>query len=977
MDLREFKRKILKDLILGSPSLFFFALSKPEADNIIPFRHQIQTLYHAMIARPVRMLIADEIGLGKTVQALAVARFLELRKEAKRILVLVPKILCRQWEREIQRVGGRVYTISKGTEVENVLKKDGYIVVSVDLAKMAQHRAKFLEGRWDLIIADEVHNITINSQRYEFLRDLVKANPDVNIVFLSATPHRGDVKDYLARISLLDTTLRQDSNSLDKLDKPSFYRETKGIIVLRRTKEIVNALEERPVFKECSFNAVVVSLTEEEKAFLEELDRVLRELIMDAAENSPQALIAAIIRKRAASCYEAAVKTITRIISCVKKENKDVSEKIDQAIQNLFGVGYDDLELEESEEIDEAVDGVISKVSPLLSKAQIAQLESLLKKAANLKADSKLEAISRIISYHLKNGEKVILFTEFKDTLEYLKRKLPALLENAEFVFLYGGLLPEEVNERIKHFREKANVLVSTDIASEGLNLQEASVLINYEAPWTPIKLEQRVGRIWRLKQTRKTTAYTVFLAAEAEQYVLESLYKRIMNISEALGVAPDLGVPHIFSGDFSRIWKVEASAAGMEFYIPTEYQLILSSIRRKLDVHAKNIVNTISSIRNSADRLIPVSEAKEIRKELIAALSEQDLDFGAVESVLKEYVEEVLGEKTWNVSNRLYSIVTDEGLEEPKKRIGLIVKGSGKRFYIYKLDLAKNDYSSFSTLVIYPEGESQILLSSEALRCLVEVLSSDILVQFLPEEDSFNRITRKDFVEDQFEKSFCLYLKRVREYDDWLKRRRFKTKKLFKEFKFKAQEIALVEKVSERRFNLLKFVSATLLNVLNLKEDEVELPTKEYLHAFERNFIPLDEIVEVERKAMKIVMDLERKRGANLVEDVSLRKHFDILVKSDAGEKFIEVKGHKPLLLRAEVTEAEYKFAVKPENIDKYWIYIVANIGAGKPVIVKIYRPFDDKYSRIWVVAGDEDIEITEYTQLDIKSNVRRLIIL
>ena len=460
------------------------------------------------------------------------ARFLELRKKVKRILVLVPKILCRQWEREIQRVGGRVYTISKGTEAEGVLKKDGYIVVSVDLAKMPQHKGKFLEGKWDLIIADEVHNITINSQRYELLRDLVKTSPDMNIIFLSATPHRGDVKDYLARIALLDTTLKPD---LAFLDNTNFYKATKGVIVLRRTKEIVNTLEERSVFKECSFNAVVVSLTEEEKDFLEELDRVLRELIADAAENSPQALIAAIIRKRAASCYEAAVKTITKIVSCVRKEDKDVSEEIDQAIQSLFGVGYDEVELEESDEIDEAVDGIIAKVSALLSGAQVTRLEALLEKAKRLKEDSKLEAVSRIIDHHLKKGEKVILFTEFKDTLEYIKRKLPALLKNAEFMFLYGGLSSEEVNERIKRFRESANVLISTDVASEGLNLQEASVLINYEAPWTPIKLEQRVGRIWRLKQTRKTTVYTVFLAAEAEQYVLESLYKRIMNIAEAL----------------------------------------------------------------------------------------------------------------------------------------------------------------------------------------------------------------------------------------------------------------------------------------------------------------------------------------------------------------------------------------------------------------------------------------------------------
>ena len=180
---------------------------------------------------------------------------------------------------------------------------------------------------------------------------------------------------------------------------------------------------------------------------------------------------------------------------------------------------------------------------------------------------------------------------------------------------------------------------------------------------------------------------------------------------------------------------------------------------------------------------------------------------------------------------------------------------------------------------------------------------------------------------------------------------------------------------MGERRFNLLKYVPSKILDILNLNEDEVKIPNKSYLHVLERNFLPLDEIIETEKRAMEIVMELERQRGAEIVEDVSLERHYDILVKTGDEEKYIEVKGHKPFILRAELTEAEYRFAIKPENKEKYWIYIVANIGMNKPIIVKIHCPFDEKCSEIWVVNGDKDINITEYSKLSIKSSIRKVL--
>ncbi|WP_367883178.1 DUF3883 domain-containing protein [Thermococcus peptonophilus] len=147
-----------------------------------------------------------------------------------------------------------------------------------------------------------------------------------------------------------------------------------------------------------------------------------------------------------------------------------------------------------------------------------------------------------------------------------------------------------------------------------------------------------------------------------------------------------------------------------------------------------------------------------------------------------------------------------------------------------------------------------------------------------------------------------------------------------------------------------------------------------------ERNFVPLEDILRSEKKAMEIIIELEKRRLENQygpdgewkVEDVSLHEHYDIRVVEPSGEKYIEVKGHKPLLLNAEITPAEYEFAVRHK--DQYWIYIVANLGGKKPVILKIFRPFESD-TQIYAVIDGKDVDITGTVGIDVKTKVRRVL--
>ena len=229
----------------------------------------------------------------------------------------------------------------------------------------------------------------------------------------------------------------------------------------------------------------------------------------------------------------------------------------------------------------------------------------------------------------------------------------------------------------------------------------------------------------------------------------------------------------------------------------------------------------------------------------------------------------------------------------------------------------------------------------------------------------------------------FYSILSKYRDYERAFSRGRLKREKLFKEAKIEVGTVLIqIEGIDERRFNILKHVSPEILEVYGLSEEDVEPPTDNYKTLVERNFVPLEDILKSERKAMEIVMELEKQRlekkygqSGWRIEDVSLHEHYDIRVVEPSIERYIEVKGHKPLFLSAEITPAEYEFARKHK--DRYWIYLVANLGKKKPVILKIFRPFESDSQVFAVLENGEEIEITENVQLTINEKTRRVLTL
>ncbi|MBC7123485.1 MAG: DUF3883 domain-containing protein, partial [Pseudothermotoga sp.] len=219
------------------------------------------------------------------------------------------------------------------------------------------------------------------------------------------------------------------------------------------------------------------------------------------------------------------------------------------------------------------------------------------------------------------------------------------------------------------------------------------------------------------------------------------------------------------------------------------------------------------------------------------------------------------------------------------------------------------------------------------------------------------------------------------KDYDDKLNESFMKTGSLFRKLNTKSSEILRVEGLSDREFSVFKLLHPSILEILGLSPNSIELPSSDYERFTERSFVPIEDILECERKAMEIVMSIERKRlvekyGESAdwkVEDVSLKEHYDIKVSEPEGEKYIEVKGHKPLWLSAELTEAEAGFARK--NQDRYWIYIVSNLGGREPIIFKIFSPFDEEKRKIYLVQKDKDIDISKILEPTTKIKHRHVL--
>ncbi|QXJ35000.1 DEAD/DEAH box helicase [Saccharolobus shibatae] len=562
-DLR-FAKFVIEELKESHP---FFRYPLLTAGDYEPYLHQAEIFYRLLPRVPIRFLIADDVGLGKTIEGIMVIDQLIKRRKIKRILLVVPRVLVKQWIYELNRFRREWnLSITEYTGKESV-DKEGIYVVSVDTIKRENHKQKFSTMNWDLIIVDEIHKIGVvgskENLRYKVMADFAGKNPISSFLGLSATPHRGNDNDYLKRLNLIDPYLREADEKL--------LRNSVRAVILRRNKDNVNKVyEEEKIFPDAVFIQYIVEPTSNELAYyvqIRELTLSILKEYYNYAGKKPNALqlLAFMIGRRSISSPRAGFLTFKRMLEkrATSISEQEVIEEAEEYAENE--------DTEEDMEPDEIAEKLASLSGPFLDKYRdsIQKLAELANEVMN--GDSRIKALMELVKSHVQKGDKIIIFTEYKDTANYIYEKFANEFKSEEIKVVTSETAAKEGIENIKKWLEKGGtrIMVATDVAAEGLNLQSANVLIHYELPLSIVKFEQRNGRIWRLKQNKPVYIYYLALNTPIEQSILDNYYNKLLEITKGTGSEVNVADALVYkSENVKKIFNLSQDKESVPVYL-------------------------------------------------------------------------------------------------------------------------------------------------------------------------------------------------------------------------------------------------------------------------------------------------------------------------------------------------------------------------------------------------------------------------
>jgi len=910
-DARSLLARFTVELMENDPSFLIYS-AQNHYGNFRPYIHQQLLLWRLSIPEKIRTIIGDEIGLGKTIEAILTIKILQ-KRGAKKFLLLLPKSLKRQWKSELRKFFPEIEIWELSSKnIPIICKPDidgGIYYVSIDTAKTDENSIFIKRIEWDAVIVDEAHNLGSDSQRDE----LVKGLKTENFIFLSATPHRGNTKRYLNLLSRLDSRINPED---ERFNSPEFFRKTHGSLIHRRTKKLINEIEGARIFPGCRVIAVVTEASEIEKQFGNEITDFLASVLRNREKDSPVGLLVALLRKRVSSSPRAAVITLERIIQPKKKG--DVKETV---AEKLVGESYEDvgevLEKVGAEEVDEVYNTVFEKYKDHLSPGEILRLTEFLNIAREIeKEDSKLEALRDILNLHVGRGEKVIVFTEYKDTLDYLAERLGG---EYRLVTVYGGLSEYELESRFEEFLESADILIATDVASEGLNLQKASVVVNYEPPWTPIKLEQRIGRVWRMGQERDVTIYNLFLGTRSDIELARILYGKMLNIRDALSDVKNTIGEVIQYATSRTIESVEdmidtSSLPSSVKYRGkvrrvTEHHMIRAQLEGELDEFVGAIIEHIRRVRYelSSRRIYPIENPVTVRVicEKLGLVPRPEN-----EKLITEAVSEVTGaaqQKPWLQLIKLKKM----GESIPEYLVVVGEKNGVDYVAVAEVNLGRHELR-----IPFVFSDGSLLLGANALRYLLKIIKRAV-----PPDEVYTRETLEP-------STYAV--------------------------KSKLTEVlnSLILPYRDYGFNVeIRDVKINILcRILRLSEETL---------SSSRNYA-----VRVGFSAEEFAKEYESVRGYRVEPRQTLRSYDFYSFKEDEcdlpegkrkSERYIEVKGHGRGGELCSVSPEEFEFG--REMGDKYWLYLVWNVLEGNPVLVAFRNPYNRDLFEI--IRREEEIVI------------------
>ncbi len=535
--------------------------------DIDPLPHQISAVYQEMLPRiPLRYILADDPGAGKTVMTGLLIKELQARGDCKRCLVVCPGSLAEQWQDELFQKFHLQFEIFSASVLNNAVTHNAFAEVNCGIARLdklarsEELQEKLKATEWDLIVVDEAHKLSATvsggvvraTRRFQLGRLL--SNITRHYLLLTATPHNGKEEDFQLFLSLVDQdrfggVTRTGAQAINVTD-----------IMRRLVKEELLKFDGTPLFPER--HAVTVNYT------LSSLEAKLYEAVTGYVQNefnraeklnserrTTVGFALMVLQRRLASSPEAIYQSLhrrrERLEDRLREERLGLRARgLEQERPDLVRLVEDEDEYTDSE-IESAEDTVSDAASASQTveelEAEIStlrELEDLAEKVRASGTDRKWEELSGLLQDKAmfdQDGvrEKLIIFTEHKDTLRYLEGKIASLLgSDKKVVRIDGSMLRAERRKVEELFRQDRDVfvLVATDAAGEGLNLQRAHLMINYDLPWNPNRIEQRFGRIHRIGQTRSCWLWNMVASETREGHVFKTLFAKLEQERQDLG---------------------------------------------------------------------------------------------------------------------------------------------------------------------------------------------------------------------------------------------------------------------------------------------------------------------------------------------------------------------------------------------------------------------------------------------------------
>ena len=527
-------------------------LLAPMQSSVVPLPHQLYALNRAMSRDRIRYLLADEVGLGKTIEAGLILRELKLRGMAKRILVVVPKGLVRQWQAEMRLHFGAHFQFIEPAELsafrqwrndeENLWRLHDQVICSLDSVKPLEgrrgwsieqlstyNRERFedlISASWDLVIIDEAHRMggsTDQVARYKLGAALAEAAP--YLLLLSATPHQGKTDQFHRLMQLIDRDSFPDESSVTS--------ERVRPFVVRTEKRVAIDAEGNPLFKPRMTRLHPVAWQDRHAA-----QQTLYEAVTDYVRHGYNQAMAA-KQRHIGFLMILMQRLVTSSTAAIRATLEKRQALLDQP--QLQPSLFETADIDEWAELDgqTQVDLAVQTRGWEMEKAEVDTLLELARSTEAQGTDAKAEALLELI-YKLQQEEndpelKVLIFTEFVPT----QTMLAAFLESRGFsVATLNGSMDLEARTRAQQvFSRDVRVLVSTDAGGEGLNLQFCHVVINFDMPWNPMRVEQRIGRVDRIGQPLVVRAINFVLEDTVEHRVREVLETKLAVIAEEFGV--------------------------------------------------------------------------------------------------------------------------------------------------------------------------------------------------------------------------------------------------------------------------------------------------------------------------------------------------------------------------------------------------------------------------------------------------------